>query len=118
MKDSPLFARTYDLVVWLLHATERFPKSQRFVMAQRIQRTAFAFQDGLIETTALRASERVRRLETADAELAKLRYQLRTAFDLGWLSMGQFEHVSQMIDECGRLVGGWLRKEREQPGSA
>ena len=28
---------------------------------------------------------------------------------LRWLTDGQFAHVSRMVDEVGRLLGGWLR---------
>ncbi|MES9859121.1 MAG: hypothetical protein ABW166_21420 [Sedimenticola sp.] len=26
-----------------------------------------------------------------------------------WLSHGQYRHVSEMVAEIGRLLGGWLR---------
>jgi len=31
-----IFAQTYDLLTWLLPHCERFPKSQRFVVTQRL----------------------------------------------------------------------------------
>jgi hypothetical protein len=29
-KPSPIFAKTYDFLLWLLNTTEKFPKSERF----------------------------------------------------------------------------------------
>ncbi len=113
MSESPIFARTYDLIEWLLHVTEHFPRSQRFVLARRIQDAAFDLQDELLRAGLRRGPERGKSLEAADLQLARLRYYLRLAHEMSWLGMGQYEHVSRMIDELGRLLGAWLRKERE-----
>jgi hypothetical protein len=37
-EPSPIFVKTYDLLVWLIPITMQFPKSQRFVLALRVQR--------------------------------------------------------------------------------
>lgn len=37
MQESPLFTKTYDFTKWLLEHTIKFPKSQRFVMAKRLE---------------------------------------------------------------------------------
>ena len=113
MRESPIFSRTYDLLCWLLPATNKFPRQQRFVLAAAVQRSVFGFQERLIEATRL--PEPLMALRRADAELAKLRVYLRLCRDLDLLSMGQYEHVSRMVDEIGRLLGGWLRSEGKSP---
>lgn len=113
MQESPIFTRTYDLLQWLLHATENFPRSQRFVMAQRIQQTVFDLQEALLTAGVGGVGSRATGLEQADLALTKLRFYLRLSLDMRWLSLGQYEHVSRMVDEVGRLLGGWRRKERD-----
>lgn len=113
MKESPIFVRTYDLLQWLLQATGNFPKSQRFVMAKRIQETAFDFQEALLEAGLRSGETRTESLTQADIALSKLRFYLRLSMELTWLTAGQFEHASRMVDEIGRLLGGWQRKLRE-----
>ena len=49
MKESPIFSKTYDLLLWLIPLTVKFPRSHRFVLAEAIQRTALQFQEQLIE---------------------------------------------------------------------
>ena len=51
MKQSPIFARTYDFVAWLIPLTIKFPRSQRFVMAAALQRESLRFQELLIEAS-------------------------------------------------------------------
>jgi hypothetical protein len=55
MKESPIFTRVYDLVCWLIPMTVKFPRQQRFVLAEAVQRTALGFQERLIE--AARAAD-------------------------------------------------------------
>jgi len=107
MRESPIFARTYDLLRWLIPATVKFPRHQRFVLADAVQRTALGFQERLIE--AARADRPLPHLQRADTELAKLRTYLRLCCDLRFLSDGQYEHVSRLVAEAGRLLGGWIK---------
>jgi hypothetical protein len=37
MKESPIFIKTYEIMVWLLRHTGKFPRNQRFLMAKRIE---------------------------------------------------------------------------------
>ena len=113
MNESPIFARTFDLVQWLLRVTEHFPRSQRFVLAGRIQDAAFELNDSLLAAGLQRGPRRCEYLERADLDLARLRHYVRLAHEMEWVGMGQYEHVSRMLDEVGRLLGGWLRNERE-----
>ena len=49
MAESPLLEKTYDFLKWLMQATEKFPKTQRFVLAQKLQQTGFRFYDLIVE---------------------------------------------------------------------
>lgn len=107
MKQSPIFTRTYDLLLWLLPATVKFPRQQRFVLAAVLQQTALQLQEQIIEAALL--SEPRPALQQADITLAKLRTHIRLAHDLTLFSRGQYRHVAGMVDEIGRLLGGWIK---------
>ena len=113
MQESPIFTRTYDLLKWLIPATLKFPKSQRFVMAERVRDTALDFQDLLI--AAVFSQDKAPILAQADIELQKLRVHLRLCFDFKLISADQYEHVSRMVVEIGRLLGGWRKKAGTGP---
>ena len=107
MKESPIFTRTYDLLRWLIPMTVKFPRQQRFVLAGAVQRTALLFHERLIE--AAMAAEPLPLLRQADVELTKLRFYLRLCRDLQLMSIGQYQHAAQMVNEVGRLLGGWIK---------
>ncbi len=107
-----IFTRTFDLLSWLLPHIESFPKEQRFLVTQRLMGAALDFQETIFEANARSYKTRLERLEMADAHLSKLRLYLRLAHQWRWLSNGQYEHVSLMVAEIGKLLGGWLKQTR------
>ena len=77
MKESPIFVRTHDLLLWLLPRTMGFPCSQRFVPARRVQDTALDFHERLLKAGLSKGAVRTECLAEADVVLAKLRSYLR-----------------------------------------
>ena len=111
--QSPLFVKTYDFILWLIPLTLKFPKSQRFVLAQRVQNAAFNFYEA-ITAAAISANKRPQ-LEQADIELQRLRLYLRLSHQQQCLSTGQYEHAARMVVEIGKLLGGWQKKALPAP---
>lgn len=111
MNDSPIFAKTHDFLLWLVPQTIKFPKSQRFVLAQRLHGSALTFYELLIRARKVRPNRSA--LVDADVELEKVRLHLRLAHELGLLSAGQYEHACRWVVEIGRLLGGWLKRDAE-----
>lgn len=111
METSPIFAKTHDLLSWLVPLTEKFPKSQRFVLARAILDAGFGLQENLVR--AAKADGVLAALRGADVALDVLRLRGRLAVDLAFLSVRQYEHFCERVDEIGRLLGGWMRRARE-----
>ena len=105
-----IFSQTYDLLTWLIPQCERFPKTQRFVVTERLQGAALDFQEAIFEANAQSGAQRLLCLRIADAELNKLRLYLRLVHRWSWLTSGQFEHVSRMVTQLGKLLGGWIKQ--------
>ena len=111
MSESPIFVKTYDLLKWLVPITTKFSREYRFSLALPIQEHAFAVQRHLV--SAAKASsqrETIQYLREADVELTLLRYKIRLCRDLKLLKMNSYEHASRLIDEVGRLLGGWKKR--------
>jgi len=121
MKDyrpqSPIFVKTYDFLLWLIPLTLKFPKSQRFLLAERLSKMALDFYD-LILAAVMEPERQDEKLDEADRLLTKIRLYVRLSHDLHCISLGQLEHAARLMDEIGRLIGGWKRKRaREKAGS-
>jgi four helix bundle protein len=106
-RQSPIFTKTYDFILWLLNHTEQFPKSERFRMAKRLEDSAFAFYEKLVEAT--RSSRTRAILLDADLELDKLRLCLRLSHARKLTKTDQYQYASGALVEIGKLLGGWLK---------
>jgi len=70
---------------------------------------ALDFQEALFDALNQGGTTRQKHLRAADADLNKLRLYLRLAHQWRWLNDGQYRHVSEMVAEIGRLLGGWMK---------
>lgn len=94
MKESPIFVKTYDFTKWLLEHTIRFPKSQRFVMAKRVEDAALNFHDLLI--LAAKGEDKRGALQKAGFELERLKHYLRLCMDLKILTAKKYRDTPRI----------------------
>lgn len=111
MKESPLFLKSFETLGWILNHTEKFPKQQRFVMAQRMTDAALAFHDHLVRAT--KVQEKMVPLVEADFHLERLKVYNRLAVKLKLSSFAQYEYLAKELDALGKLLGGWQRRLKQ-----
>jgi len=110
MQESPIYSRTYDMLLWLLPQASQFPRAHRFGLGERVVRLSLDFQETLIAAGMQPGAERQTLLQQADLQLAQLRQTLRLCKDLELFSLGKYEYLAARLVEIGRLLGGWLKK--------
>jgi hypothetical protein len=108
-EEMPIFTRSFDLLSWLLPASQNFPRAHRHGFTRRLLDAAFDLRERLEEADQRQGRARGERLVQADEALARLRVYLRLASRFGWLSDGQYGHVAEIVAEIGRLLGGWRK---------
>jgi hypothetical protein len=107
---GPALEAMYQLLLWLIPTLEKFPRSQKFLLGDRLQNEALAVLDDLISATYTR--EREPHLRAANLGLEKMRFGVRLSKDLRHLDLKAYEHAARAIDEVGRMVGGWIKTDR------
>ncbi len=110
MKESPIFIKTYDMLLWLLPQTAHFPKSQRFLLAERMGETALDFYETIQRASLDKTGGALALLEQANVLHKRVEFYVRLSCDLHFFSPGQYEHVTRQLVEIGRLLGGWKKK--------
>ena len=108
--DMIILSKTFNLLEWLIPKSGRFPRVYRFTVTQRMMDAALDFQEALFEAQSCREKARYVVLQRCDAALNKLRLYLRLAVEWKWFNQGQYQHVSLMVAEIGRLLGGWIKQ--------
>lgn len=102
--------RTFELLNWLLPRAESFPRSYRNTLTRRILDRSLDLNEQLIAAQSARGSARVTALRDADDYLRTLRVYLRLIHHWRWINNGQYRHVSRLVAEIGKLLGGWQKR--------
>ena len=92
---------------WLIPTVEKFPRTQKFLLGDRIQAAALDVLERLIEATYDR--DRAGSLRAANLGVEKLRHLIRLAFDLKHLDERRYEYAARDLDGIGRQIGAWRK---------
>jgi hypothetical protein len=106
-RTGPAIEAHYQFLLWLIPTLERLPRSQKFLLGDRIQATALDVLEALIEATYTR--DRKAHLARANLGVEKLRFFFRLAVELRYLDRRRYEHAARALDDVGRMIGGWLK---------
>jgi hypothetical protein len=104
---GPALEAMFQFLLWLVPAVEKFPRSQKFLLGDRIQAMALDVLEALIEATYDR--DRKGHLVRANLGIEKLRFMFRLAKDLHHTDLRRYEHAARSLDDIGRMIGGWLK---------
>jgi hypothetical protein len=109
---SPVLEEQFRFLMWLVPALNKFPRSQKFVLGDRIQELAQEVLEHLIEANYSR--DRRVHLAKANMALEKLRYLMRLSVEMQFIDRRGYGHAARCIDGIGRQVGGWLKASHVQ----
>lgn len=103
-----------------------FPKHEKYGLSQQIRNAAYEVYGFIVESQ--KRYMKKTSLTNLDIAHEKLRMFLRLAFELGYFKFkdgalsADKEHektathrylvISRMIDELGRMIGGWIQADR------
>jgi len=100
--------KAYQFTLWLIPTVEKFPRSQKFVLGDRIETAALDVVEGIVDATYTR--NRAPILRKINLRLEKLRLLFRLSVDLKLVDARRYENAVRNLDELGRLIGGWLKR--------
>jgi hypothetical protein len=112
-RTGPALEAMYRFLLWLIPTIDKFPRSQKFVLGDRIEAAALDVLDALIAATYTKGRDSM--LANANLGLERLRFFMRLSHDLRLLDARRYEHAARGLDEVGRLVGGWIKAHHAQP---
>ncbi|MFN7056856.1 diversity-generating retroelement protein Avd [Hyphomonas sp.] len=103
---------SFQFLVWVTQKVEKFPRTHKFTIGDRIQGLVIDIQQGLVEATYTR--DRAALLRQAQLQLEKLRFLFRLAAEIRLINADSYQHAARQIDEIGRMTGGWQKAHHAQ----
>jgi hypothetical protein len=111
MTNSPqIITRMYDFILYLVPQVAKFPRSERYLLGERLEHAVFDVFESLLSASYSR--EKIVPLQHANIKLEQARYYVRLCKDLRFVSLHRYEVISKMMNEIGVQLGGWLKQQR------
>jgi 23S rRNA-intervening sequence protein len=107
-----VLTRTYDLLLYVVPQLVKFPRAQKFVLADRLQNSLTDLLELFVEAYYTRDERKRTALQTANLELEKIRYLVRLAKDLHCIDLRRYEFITGKLNDIGIQTGAWLKSLR------
>ncbi|MFH1631065.1 MAG: four helix bundle protein [Candidatus Aenigmatarchaeota archaeon] len=99
---TKLFQKCYDLIKYVYPLLNKFPKSQRLILSQRIENTVILLLD---DVTRLNYKDSNVLRKNISMKSQRLQILFRVSKDLSFLRFKQYEHLCKLLEEIRSLVG-------------
>jgi len=106
--EYPVIKKMYQLSLELTIRVKDFPRDTRFILGDRMLVNCYSILEGLIKARYA-SSDRSKLLREQNLSLEKLRFQTRLCKDLKIISSKQYGHLCELMEETGRMIGGWMK---------
>ena len=102
-----------DLAILVYHATEGFPKEERFGLVNQIRRAAVGIPANIAEGAARKSKkEFVQYLHVARGSVSELDTHLEIARRLGFIEEALWKELNGQIERADMLLAGLLRSQK------
>lgn len=118
-KEPAVFLQSFELSKIIFHSTSQFPKPNRYVLGNRLEKSSLEFLlvlNRLVGPSGIRFSKGERRQEVLSElsiMLDEFRILLRMARETGAYSAGQYQDLNDRTQSIGRQLGGMMRHEKK-----
>lgn len=114
MEEFKIKEKIYEMILYGSPALMQFPKSEKYVLASKIRETMYRMFE--LAVTIEKKYYKKTTLQELDVELDVLRHLVRMAADkrlypnqTPCLPMKKYEHWARLLDEIGRMIGGYKK---------
>ncbi len=106
MAQENIILKTFELLKYSIPLLEKLPRSQKFIIGDRIETKMLDIQEKLIEAYYTKHNK-VDILRNVNIQLEQLRYLVRLLHEMKYVNTEKYGTLSEKINEVGRMCGGW-----------
>jgi len=107
--DIPIFKKSYDLYKTFYSYRQNVSKQDRYTIWQRSETIILDVLEGILAASQMKQVEKLPTLKNVSLKLNFLRVFVRLMKDVKSIDTAKYIKLQDMIDEIGRMLGGWMR---------
>lgn len=112
--DIPIFKKTYELYKTFYSYRTAVSKQDRYTIWQRCENVILEILEGILLASQQYKEEKLPTLEEVSLKLNFLRVFLRLMKEVKTIDNRKYLTLQEMIDEIGRMLGGWIKSTKER----
>ena len=124
MSEPTLNRKFMEMMKLLNIYINHFPKYEKYALSNQIRKTAYELYDFITE--GQKRYYKKTTLTNLDISHEKLRMQVFLAYELGYFGFKdgrrsekkieekRYSAISRQVDELGKMIGGWIKKIKDQ----
>ncbi|QEP42380.1 diversity-generating retroelement protein Avd [Ectothiorhodospiraceae bacterium BW-2] len=97
----------HDLLKWIIPHLGKFPRNQRFTLAERIESGLLDVLEHLVE--AAYSNRPATPLGKANLRLQRVKHLWRLSVELNITGQQQYAYAAELMEQLGRQIGGWYQ---------
>lgn len=109
IEQLTLFQKMYDFVLFLHPLASRFPKNQRFVLGQTLEKESLTMIMSTIQANKKTGQARKIIQDKISDKIDIIRVLLRLSCDLKFISIKQYGIAIVKLNEIGKIFNGWIK---------
>ena len=113
--DIPIFKKLYELYKLIHLYRVSIPKADRYTIWQRGEDTCLELLELVIGASLENKERKAAFLKKASTKLNLLRVFIRLAKDTKAVDQKKYLALQTLMDEIGRMLGGWLKSTKLAP---
>ncbi|NIT04537.1 diversity-generating retroelement protein Avd [Candidatus Saccharibacteria bacterium] len=115
--DIPIFKKAYDLYLTFYQLRQNVSKQDRYTIWQRGENLILDILEGIASAGQTSKDNKLVILERVSRKLNVLRIVVRLAKDVKAIDNHKYLHLENLIDDIGRMLGGWIKSMKAPPSN-
>jgi hypothetical protein len=113
--EIPIFKKLYELFKLIHSYRLSVAKADRYSLWQKVENSCLDLLELILSASQQTKEAKLSDLQTASIKLSCLRVFIRLAKDTRAIDNKKYLVLQELLDEIGRMLGGWLRSIKPAP---
>ncbi len=110
-KNIVVWQKAHEIVLDIYKITKSFPSAEMYGLTSQLRRSAASIATNIVEGYKRRSDKDFAHfLNMADGSLEETKYHILLAYDLKYMDKNNYESLSKLADEIGKMLYGFQKK--------
>lgn len=112
-QELTVWQKSHELVLLVYKTCQQYPKFEEFGLASQTRRCAVSIPSNIAEGFKRKhRNDSLHFYNISEGSLEELKYQILLARDLQYIDQEQYNRITSLADEVGRLLFGWIKIQK------